>query len=795
VVLTEQHKQVAELLVRGWSTPRIAREVGVNERKIRRWKNHFEFQEYLRSLGYVAPASQPAETKPKAKLLDPFEREEKTEFWDNGNTATAEWDSASLRTLDDLVAKCNIDLDVWQIERHVINKWAQGSKGRDGEIRVIPLWQVKAWLVRKVAVVTEFPEIRPALFYIGSSTKKTSKLSTNALATALIIPDAHVGYSRDLKSGKLDPFHDRRCWDLIFQIVQDRQPDRIIYLGDNLDLPDFSSKYLTSPEMRFNTQAAIDELGYLLAKVRSLAPHAMQDYIAGNHECFSEDTELLTERGWVGIDEYKPTDRVASYNRYTKQIRFEKALGKIERQFNGELINIQGSHSDLLITEGHRLLWKSSQGKSWKINEVKDIYFGQNRLALPVAGSVVSAENDLSEDEARLTTWLCTDSYITRHGYVVLYQRKSKAHLIRELLDRMRVPYVEKTRYRETTEICGKKLKSDPEPGVEFRVGAEGREVISHLYPKDRNSIPPWVLTASQPLFEAFLSSYIDCDGLRHKSNPSNAWMAYGPGDKMGQLQAACILHGYRASLAEYRSSHFRLNISKGETICLDRSETHLTRVPYKGRVWCLETVDDTVISRRKGKVTIAGNCRLTKAITANLVASYGLKPANQPQFHPVMSIPFLLGLEHLDIQYHGPYPNGEVWLNQELLCIHGTKAKSRSGETGWAILQDASHSTIYGHIHRMEMLYRTSRTRRGIATRVAASPGCICRLDGIVPAQSNFNDWQNGLLWVDYDPDGHQFQISPIHIFEGECLFNQRQLRGEFDIADLRSVTGNDSY
>jgi len=53
--------------------------------------------------------------------------------------------SNRIRTLDHLLEVCEVDLERWEVYRHVLNKWEVGANV-DGEIIVEPLWQVKAWL-------------------------------------------------------------------------------------------------------------------------------------------------------------------------------------------------------------------------------------------------------------------------------------------------------------------------------------------------------------------------------------------------------------------------------------------------------------------------------------------------------------------------------------------------------------------------------------------------------------------------------------------------------------------------
>ncbi|KKM66722.1 hypothetical protein LCGC14_1478300, partial [marine sediment metagenome] len=50
--------------------------------------------------------------------------------------------SKTVRTLDAALEAAGTDLCVWEVERHVINKWDQGSKQTDGTVQVVELWQV-----------------------------------------------------------------------------------------------------------------------------------------------------------------------------------------------------------------------------------------------------------------------------------------------------------------------------------------------------------------------------------------------------------------------------------------------------------------------------------------------------------------------------------------------------------------------------------------------------------------------------------------------------------------------------
>lgn len=66
----------------------------------------------------------------------------------NGEITT--FTNRRIRSLQDLIEVCEIDINDWYIERWVCNKWEVGAKNASDEITIEPLFQVKAWLRRRV---------------------------------------------------------------------------------------------------------------------------------------------------------------------------------------------------------------------------------------------------------------------------------------------------------------------------------------------------------------------------------------------------------------------------------------------------------------------------------------------------------------------------------------------------------------------------------------------------------------------------------------------------------------------
>lgn len=100
--------------------------------------------------------------------------------------------------------------------------------------------------------------------------------------TAVIVPDAQIGYYRDAE-GELVSTHDEDAISLCLSMIRDLNPEVVVCVGDMLDAPEFG-KYRTSPAFTLTTQASIDRAATFAAELRACAPDAEIVWLAGNHE-------------------------------------------------------------------------------------------------------------------------------------------------------------------------------------------------------------------------------------------------------------------------------------------------------------------------------------------------------------------------------------------------------------------------------------------------------------------------------------------------------------------------------
>jgi len=194
------------------------------------------------------------------------------------------------------------------------------------------------------------------------------------------------------------------------------------------------------------------------------------------------------------------------------------------------------------------------------------------------------------------------------------------------------------------------------------------------------------------------------------------------------------------------------------------------------------------VAGPRAKLVLIEGNHdkRMERFIMNNAASTLGLKKANMPDTMPVMSLPYLLRLDEIGVEYIDAYPAGAYWLNDKLRAVHGSKVRS-GGSTAAAYTNDSPHiSTIFGHVHRQELQSKTVFDRLGPIKSIAVSPGCLCRVDGAVPSVNGatkidgspavyYENWQQGVAVIMYKPSG-EFFVELVQIDRGKAVFRGRE-------------------
>lgn len=195
--------------------------------------------------------------------------------------------------------------------------------------------------------------------------------------------------------------------------------------------------------------------------------------------------------------------------------------------------------------------------------------------------------------------------------------------------------------------------------------------------------------------------------------------------------------------------------------------------------------------TRADENILLEGNHdkRLKDSVTKwNRAALYLKKADATPDDWPVFSIPNLLCLDDLGVQYVDGYPAGQHWLRDDFVVEHGRRVASGSSTAAKYAKEAPGVSVAFGHAHRQELHSAAVVVGRGEVRRsFFISPGCLCRTDGAVPSfhsgtsangkpVTNHENWQQGLTIVTLTENANDPpQVEFVPINGGRALFRGR--------------------
>jgi len=302
------------------------------------------------------------------------------------------------KTLDELLEVMEVDLDKYQVEKWIANKWDGQLKGGTP----IPLYQVKVWLTPLVLEPIK-PVVPQVQLNIPDLPKKSGRKAK--IRKALLLTDLHVGFRRNIDTGELTPYHDREALDVALQIASRFPFDEIIFGGDQLDLPEWTTKYNKGPEFYFTTKPSILEFGWWLSRFMHTAPGARIRILEGNHEerlTKMMDNHLIAAYGI-------PQGREVIHEVFD----FGKILGlKDDEWIVGYPNNAYWLTPDIKIVHGNRtssvpglLPWKMLQGMD------HSVIYGHNHK-MEVAHKTVVSESGVKVLTAGSPGCLCRLDYV-----------------------------------------------------------------------------------------------------------------------------------------------------------------------------------------------------------------------------------------------------------------------------------------------------------------------------------------------------------------------------------------------
>lgn len=359
------------------------------------------------------------------------------------------------------------------------------------------------------------------------------------------------------------------------------------------------------------------------------APHVdliamLRPTISPGLHCLDAETEVLTSRGWLGPGEVKKGDTAAARDMESGRGVWSPVTGLVDRPMDpGESWVVYDSpRANFRVTDQHRMLFYTRKCKEMRVDTAEKMAALKDSVYMPTAVRIDQPGVPLTDDELYLIGIILTDGSVSTHQ-VTIYQSERYP----EVMDRIEAALVgadirfRKTRMRYETQF------QENYPRWRFSISAGnprdgvGRG-IRWLYPWLSKDFSPSLMSLSRHQFMVLLDAMWDGDGTK-KANvdytPRSKQLCTARKSVADSMQALGAIHGFtvnsRKEQGQRRNPIYLVTFTdRNWRACggvhAKRPQVHIQPATNE-RVWCVETGAGTIVTRRRGKVTVMGNCQM----------------------------------------------------------------------------------------------------------------------------------------------------------------------------------------
>lgn len=358
--------------------------------------------------------------------------------------------------------------------------------------------------------------------------------------------------------------------------------------------------------------------------------------------CLDPLTEVLSPDGWKSANEINEISEVLAFDIKNDSVKKVKVTDRVYRKpYENEIMyGIEAPHLNIKVSDNHDMIvkGKSSSCKNWQKQKAFACAERTSLYQIPVAGFGKFKGANLSESDLKFLGWYLSDGTInkTTNGFSIAQSVSKTNHIsdIRNTLIACNFKFTETLKRRKNVPITHQDV-------IQFTV-SKGKPRATNKNLTGWQRLEKWMnklipdcyddLTREQ--FLILLETLNLGDGVNNHSSLDyvKRTLTITCGDNLNmadRLQALCIVRGLRCNVAyphyEGYSKWAILHIRDCQTatiagINVKDGKISNKKVYKRSRflklnerpdfVWCLTNELGTLITRRKGKVAIVGNCQ-----------------------------------------------------------------------------------------------------------------------------------------------------------------------------------------
>lgn len=358
-------------------------------------------------------------------------------------------------------------------------------------------------------------------------------------------------------------------------------------------------------------------------------------------ECYTPDVLVLTEDGWKQMADVKEGDKVLTLNTTTNEIEIQAVVRKIEKDYNGKMIRIQGRHFNDLVTPNHGYpLYKNNSFQCFKTaqeifdskgNELSNYYIPKNGIWTNKGDEFFTLKGltNVSEQLKRVHPDAEEDKLIPMDSFM-----KFLGIYLSEGDYRKNNSDVNISQKKE--EVCQEILEMLPELGLNYTVNQKPNdckvfrindprlnEFVSQFGNCYNKFIPKEIKNQSKENLRILYEWFVKGDGRKRGTSDDVFTTSKQLGLDLNEIQMKIgnsgswhceernedRMFGDRVILAENSHDLYftRRNLSKG--VYLDKRFIKTSEEDYEGQVMCIEVPNHTFYVMSNGVSHWSKNC------------------------------------------------------------------------------------------------------------------------------------------------------------------------------------------
>ncbi len=379
--------------------------------------------------------------------------------------------------------------------------------------------------------------------------------------------------------------------------------------------------------------------------------------------CFDDETEVLSERGWIPFSACTLEDRLATLNASNRAIEYQHPERLIAHDYSGEMVRITNRKRtiDCLVTPEHAVLRTDRDNKTIfkeRADSLTDKGFiprtGKWNPTVPIISFVLPEYHNEWEFIGQYGHHVCTRE---KHEDAVEIPMTTWAEFLAWYLSEGSTSGAPKGRagMRYVTQISQTKYPSIVRAILEklpFKFSYDGKmfrissaQLATHLHQFGlcaQKSVPDYIKQSSTEVIRVFLDNYCLGDGSSRRNEKTYTTTSKKMADDLQELIFKC---GSVANIRRCPNKGTSM-ACRGKTYLRNHDqfvvqeriashdfwfETHsrkadyITSCDYSGMVYCATVPNGTLYVRRHGKPFWSGNCARAGSPPSELFSEFYL--------------------------------------------------------------------------------------------------------------------------------------------------------------------------